>query len=388
MEYTLYVSILLLAGLAGGTLAKKLKLPSVTGYILSGLLLGPSFMNLITGEVYNNLGFVNELALGILAISVGTELHRDVIKRLGHDLAFLSIGNTFFTMGLVTLITYWMGMPLPYALVLGSLGMTVSPSGVVSMIKEKRAKGPMTQTILGMVAFDNLITILVFGVVIALVEAAESAVAASASTVLLVFLDVFLALTLGAVIGFIVAYFIRREVGNDQLLVILLAAILAAIGISNTFNLSPILTNIVLGAVITNLTNRKVLVARVINRVELPIFVIFLTLAGAHLDLAIVRTVGLIGVAYITGRFLGKYLGTFIFSHFTQLDASARKNIGFALIPQAGVAIGLATIAERSLPGASGSITGVVLTGVVFFEIVGPLLLDKALTAVNEAAQL
>lgn len=388
MEYTLYVAVLLLVGLAGGTLASKINLPAVTGYILSGLLLGPSFLNFISGEVYNNLGFVNELALGILAVSVGTELHRDVIKRLGRDLTFLSVGNTFLTMALVTAGTYWMGMPFNYALVLGALAMTVSPSGVVSMIKETRAKGPMTQTVLGMVAFDNLIAIIVFGIVIALVEAAENAVTASASTILLVFLNVLLAVLLGTAIGFAVAYFIRREIGNDQLLVILLAAILGAIGLSNTFGLSPILTNIVLGVAITNLTNRKVLVARVINRIELPIFVIFLTLAGAHLDLAIVRTVGLVGIAYVVGRFLGKYLGAFIFSHFTQLNSKARKNISFALMSQAGVAIGLATIAERSLTGSAGTITGVVLTGVVVFEIIGPLLLNRALIAVDEVGKL
>ncbi|HZK47729.1 MAG TPA: cation:proton antiporter, partial [Atopostipes sp.] len=169
MTTTLYVSLLLLVGLTGGWLTSKINLPSVTGYILSGLILGPSVLNIITGDVYNSLGFVNELALGILAISVGTELHRDMIKRLGRDLTILSVANTLLSFVLTTAFTYFLGLPITYALVLGALSMTVSPSGVVSMVKETRARGEMTQTLLGLVAFDNLITIIVFGIVVAFV---------------------------------------------------------------------------------------------------------------------------------------------------------------------------------------------------------------------------
>lgn len=126
------------------------------------------------------------------------------------------------------------------------------------------------------------------------------------------------------------------------------------------------------------------MVGQVINQMELPIFVVFLTLAGAHLDIAIFATVGLIGVAYIIGRLVGKYVGAFTAAHFTSLNKTSRKYIGFGLISQAGIAIGLATIAEQSVPGTTGIITGVVLTGVVFFEIVGPLLLASALKNTGE----
>lgn len=385
MEYSIYVAILLLVGLTGGYLASKVKLPSVTGYILSGLILGPSVFNLITAEVYQNLSFINELALGLLAISVGMELHRKVVKQLGKDLMTISVGNTLLSFILVTAATYYAGMELAYAVILGTLSMTVSPSAVVSMIKEKRARGELTQTLLGLVAFDNLITIIVFGVVTALVQASMNTGGQNAGAMIaIVFLDVLLAILLGIALGFFVSFFIRRHLKNEKLLVIILAAILLANGLSTTFGLSAILVNIALGTTITNLTSRKVLVATVIHQIELPIFVIFLTMAGAHLDVSIVATVGLIGIAYVLARFIGKFLGAFICSHFTSLSAKVRKNLGLGLVPQAGVAIGLATIAEKSLTGSAGRITGVILTGVVVFEIVGPLLLDKALTNVGE----
>lgn len=384
MTTSLYVALLLLVGLAGGSLASKINLPSVTGYILSGLILGPSVLHIITGDVYNSLGFVNELALGILAISVGTELHRDMIQRLGRDLTILSVGNTVLSFVLTTAFTSFLGLSFTYALILGALSMTVSPSGVVSMVKETRARGEMTQTLLGLVAFDNLITIIVFGIVVAFVTSVGNAGANNLSLILSVFLDILWAALIGLVSGLFVAFFIRRKLSNDRLLVIIGAAILFNSGVATVFTLSPILINIVAGAIITNLTNRKGLVTEVINRLELPVFVVFLTLAGAHLDIAIFATVGLIGVAYIVGRLVGKVLGAFAASHLTSLSKTSRNNIGLSLMPQAGIAIGLATIAEQSVPGAKGILTGVVLTGVVFFEIVGPLVLARALKNTGE----
>lgn len=384
MTTTLYVSLLLLVGLTGGWLTSKINLPSVTGYILSGLILGPSVLNIITGDVYNSLGFVNELALGILAISVGTELHRDMIKRLGRDLTILSVANTLLSFALTTAFTYFLGLPITYALVLGALSMTVSPSGVVSMVKETRARGEMTQTLLGLVAFDNLITIIVFGIVVAFVTSVGNTDANNLTLILSVFFDIIFAGLIGLGVGLFVAFFIRQMLPNDRLLVIIGAAILFNSGIATVLTLSPILINIVAGATITNLTNRRGLVSEVISRMELPIFVVFLTLAGAHLDIAIFARVGLIGMAYIGGRLIGKVLGAFAASHVTSLSQKSRQNIGLSLLPQAGIAIGLATIAEQSVPGAKGVLTGVVLTGVVFFEIVGPLILARALKNTGE----
>lgn len=387
MTASLYIALLLLTGLAGGHLATKINLPSVTGYILGGLILGPSVLGIITNEVYESLSFVNELALGILAISVGTELHRTMIKKFGKNLIILSLGNNILSGILVTGGTYLMGMPITYASILGVISMTVSPSGVATMIKEKRAKGEMTQNLLGLVAFDNLITIILFGVVIAFVETAGNIDVNEVSLIANVGLDLVFGAFIGIASGFFVSFFIRKELANDKLLVILGAAILFNSGMATVFGLAPVLVNIISGATISNLTNRKVLVAQVINRMELPIFVVFLTLAGGHLDIAIFASVGLVGVAYIIGRGFGKYFGAYIFSAFTSLNSKARRNIGFGLMPQAGIAIGLATIAEQSIPGVTGIITGVVLTGAVVFEIVGPLLVAKALDNVGESNQ-
>lgn len=387
MTYSIYIAILLLAGLGAGKLAKKIKIPTVTGYILCGLVLGPSVFNLISSDVYYNLSFINELALGMLALSVGTELHYRVFKAFGKNLMILSLGNTLFTGILVSTMTWLVGMPIQYALILGPLAMSVAPSGVVSVIKEKKAQGEMTQTLLGLVAFDNLLTILTFGIMVAFIQSLGNEATSGIVLVGMVILDILFALLIGIVSGFFVSYFIRSDTSNDKLLVLLLATLLLNSGVAAVFNLSPILTNLTAGVAISNLTSRKVLIASVLDRIELPVFILFLTLAGAHLDVAILGQVGLIGVAYIAARFLGKYFGILLFSSFTDINKKVRYNLGLGLLPHAGVAIGLASIAERSLPQVSGAITGVVLTGVVVFEIIGPLMLGNALDTVGETGQ-
>lgn len=388
MTYSLYIAVLLLAGLGAGSLAKRFKIPSVTGYIVCGLILGPSVFNLITSEVYYSLSFVNELALGMLALSVGTELHYRVFKAFGKSLVIMSLGNTLFTGVLVTLMTWLVGMPIEYALILGPLAMSVAPSGVVSVVKEKRSQGDMTQNLLGLVAFDNLLTILTFGIMVAFVQSFGNEATSGLLLVGMVIFDILLAFVIGIVSGLFVSYFIRKNATNDKLIVLLLSALLFNSGIAVVLGLSPILTNLTAGVAISNLTSRKILIATLLDRIELPIFILFLTLAGAHLDVAILGQVGLIGLAYIVARFLGKYFGIFIFSSFTGLNKKIRYNMGLGLLPHAGVAIGLASIAERTLPQVSGAITGVVLTGVVVFEIIGPLLLGKSLDNVGESGQM
>ncbi|MER2063936.1 MAG: cation:proton antiporter [Alkalibacterium sp.] len=387
MTYSLYVAILLLVGMAGGKIASKVGLPTVSGYILLGLLLGPSVLNFITGEVYGNLFFVNELALGMLAISVGTELHYRVFKTFGKNLVTISLGNAVLTVTLVTLFTWGLGLPIGYALILGTLGLTVSPAGVVEVVKDTKAEGEMTQNLLGLVAFDNLVAILSFGMMVSFVQSFGNEGASGIALVGSVLADIGFGLLIGILSGLFIAYFIRQKTSNEKLLPLMLAAILFNTGIASMFGLSPVLTNIVAGIAITNLTNRKVLVASILNRIEMPVFIVFLTLAGAHIDISVVGRVGLAGLGYIAARAAGKYFGSLFFSQFTHLDKKVRKYIGLGLFPQAGIAIGLATIAEQSLPQVSGAITGVILAGAVFFEIFGPMIVGKALNAVGEAKE-
>lgn len=384
MNATLYIGIILLVGLIGGKITSKIKLPSVTGYILFGLLLGPSFTNIVTKDMIKSFQLVNELALGILALSIGLELHRLVFKKYGKNLFMLSIGEISITFICVSTLCYFAGVSIELAIILGVLAMTVSPSGVFAIIKEYRASGKFTSNLLALVAIDNLLCIIIFGITMAVVQGLGDSNLSGAVLYLNLIKEITLAVFFGLISGLAITFVMKKRPSNSNFLVLLLGIVLLNTGIANHLHLSPLLLNMTTGATVVNLVNRKMLISSTLDRVELPIFVLFLTLAGAKLDLSIVKSVGTVGAAYILGRLFGKIGGNFIASQFTTLDNTIKKNMGMALTPQAGVVIGLSIIAEQRLPSSNGVITGIVLTGVIFFEIVGPLLLKKSLENAGE----
>lgn len=390
MSHPLYVGLILLAGLIGGNLASKLKLPSVTGFIIFGLILGPSFTNVVTKDMIKTYSFINDLNLGMLSVIIGSQLHMKILKRYGKDLIKVSIGDLLFTFIFVCFGSWLLGMDKYIAITLGILAMTVSPVGVLTVIKEHTAGHELSefsQNALTMVAIDNLLCIIIFGVVSAIIQALSGSSITGAGLILQVLRELLLAVGIGIISGSIILYLIRIKTNNNKFLVYILSFILLNTGLANYFGISALLINMTTGAIVTNFTINRALLMQTFERIELPIIIMFLTLAGAKMDLKIASSVGVIGAVYIAGRLGGKVLGSYIFSSFTNLDLKTRKNIGLALTPQAAVAIGLSIIAEQKIPTSNGIITGVVLTGVLFFEIAGPLLLSKALknTEVEES---
>jgi Kef-type K+ transport system membrane component KefB len=386
MNAPLYVSMILLLGLLGGKICTKAKLPSVTGFIIAGMILGPSFINILTEETIKSMSFVNEFALGILAISLGAELHWKTLKKYGNDLIALATGDILLTIVLVSGLSYILGLSIEISLILGVLAITVSPSGIVPVIKEYGGKGEVTQNILAMVAIDNLLGILLFGIMAAIFETFAGTVGTSIVNIFaMVFMELGGAVLLGAFSGYVIVYFIKKKTNNSQFLVILIAIILLNTGLATVFHFSALLVNIVSGIVVTNLRNRSMTLPATIDRIQLPITVMYLTLAGARIDLSVVASLAAFGGVYILGRFSGKVLGCYLFSRITKMSEKISKNVGMGLTPQAGITVGLSIIAEQKIPESKGIITGVVLTGVVFFQIIGPLLVAKALKNAGEA---
>lgn len=384
MNYPLYVSIIMLLALAGGNICMKARLPSVTGFIVVGLVLGPSFTNIINSEIVESMTFVNDLAMGILAISLGAELHWPTLKRYSKDLPPLVIGEIVLTILMVSFLSYLFGLSFQVSIILGVLAITVSPSGIVPVIQEYGGKGPLTQNLLAMVAIDNLIGIVLFGTVLALFEGFAQEAASGFGLILLVLLELMAAILIGIVVGYTLVHFIKKNVGNTQFLVILIGLILLNIGIANQFHLSAMLINMITGLVITNLRNRSMTLSATIERVQLPIIIVYMTLAGARINLGVAAALAVSGGVYIIGRFTGKVLGSYLLSGLTDLSRKVRKNIGLGLIPQAGITVGLSILAEQKIPEAQGVITGIVLTGVVFFQVLGPIMVAKALNNANE----
>jgi len=386
MNYPLYVGLILLLGLVGGRLTTRLKLPSVTGFIIVGLLLGPSFTNILSADTVTSMTFANELALGILSISLGAELHWPTLKKYGRSLPLLAVGDVLFSILFVGVGSYIFGLNIKAAVILGLLAITVSPSGVVSVIKEYESRGELSQNILAMVAIDNLIGIVLFGLVVASIESFALATGSGYNVVGVVALEFVAAIALGVFSGYAIVQVIKKKYSGSQFLVILLAVILLNTGLSNVFNLSAMLVNISSGVVITNLRNRSMSMAATLERIQLPITVMYMTLAGAKIDLSVAVSLGVLGIVYIVGRTAGKIFGCYISGRFSTLPSKVIRNVGMGLMPQAGITIGMSIIAEQKIVEARGFVTGIVLTGVIFFQIIGPLLVAKALKNANEIA--
>lgn len=384
MNTPLYIGIVLLAGLAGGKVAQLLKLPAVTGYLLAGFLLGPSVFNLITPHVNHSMVLVTEFAIGLLSISVGMELHRHVLQNNGRTLLTISLGNTAVSFVVVTLVTFLLGLPFSQAVILGVVSLTISPAGVMEIVKERKTSGEMTKTLLNLVALDNLICITLFGLVLSLVQASLQPAFVYSDVVISIVREIGLGLIVGALTGFLFAYFLEKQLLQDKLLVIIIAVIMFNNGIAAALNLSPVLMSIFSGITITNLSNNRVRVASTFERISLPVNLMFLTLSGAHIEIGIIYQVGIIGLGYILSRLIGRAGGAFLFARFTNLQEKTKQNIGLGLVPQAGIAIGLVTIAEQTLPSMTGTLSGVLLTGVIFFEVIGPLIVEKGLERCGE----
>jgi len=389
MNITLAIGLLLLAGAAGGKLARIVNLPSVTGNLVAGILIGPSVFRLVDYNVVDQMAPINELALGVIALSIGAELHWRTIQSLVADAAKVFIVEALLTCFLVFGFLALMGLPLSYALVLGIISIATAPGAIIACLRETPVSGNFSRVLLAVVALDNLLAIVLFGVVISFLEVGMAAgpEAANNAAILRAAFDIGVSVLLGIFSGFFLFATARWANSDNRILVSVLGAIMVTVGLANLWEVPALLAAIVAGAFYVNVSRKPQRISRSLLKVEDAILLAFLTLAGVKLDLAALPAVGQIGLIYIAARFIAKLLGSRLGTAFTGFPMSWKHNLGRALTPQAGVAIGLAIIAEQKSVFEPGSIMPVVLAAVVVFELVGPLMVRKALCDVGDAQQ-
>ncbi len=383
MNEVLALGIVLLVGVGGGFLAKRVNLPSVTGYLVGGILVGPSVLGLVPTDVLYQLESINQLALGVIALTIGAELRIGTLKRLGSNIGrvfLVEAGTTFIFILSATMI---LGAPFSLALILAVLGIATAPGAIMSCVREVPSRGTFCRVLLTTVALDNLMAIAAFGIAVSLLQIGPIASVGALSFIWLLLRSLLLAAVLGALTGMFLTVVSIKTQNASIILVTTLGAIMVTVGLAATTDIPALLAAMVAGSFLINASPSPQRLLRSLETVEPPILVAFLTLAGIKLDFAVLPSVGLLGLGYIIARFAGKALGSRIGAHFTDMPRSWRHNIGMALTPQAGVAIGLSIIAEQKLPFPPGTITTLILGAVVVFEIIGPVLVKRALTLTN-----
>lgn len=403
-----------LAGFYAGRLARLLRLPSLIGYMFLGVLLGPSLFDVLDQAALEHLGFVTEIALGLVAFSIGAELHLGSLRRLGYGIVSIifaeSLAAFFAVLGAIYLLTD----NLPMALIFAAVAPASAPAGTVAVIQEYRAKGSLTQALYAVVGFDDGLAIVIFGLAAALAKnlLLDAAVGSSAdllSSMAGPCLEILESVVVGVVLGFFFCLLVRRLEQGAELLVMILGTVLLATGVAAQFHLSLILTNMVIGFVLVN-TRREELThrtTRALQQVMLFLFILFFCLAGAHLRVQELGRLGLVGVVYIFARSAGLIGGSRLGARLGRVEARIKNWIGLGILSQAGVAIGLSLIIQQEFgelatrhaaafaaltatrpeldPMTIGAsvITTITATCIVF-EIIGPILTKVALTKAGE----
>jgi Kef-type K+ transport system membrane component KefB len=405
----LHISGLTLLGAAtivafyAGRVARRIKLPSLIGYMIIGVILGPSVLHLLDEPSMERLSFITEIALGFVAFSIGAELNLSALKRLGAGVGSIILAESFGAFIVVAIAVYLLTRDLPLSLIFGSMAPASAPAGTVAVIQECRAKGSLTKTLYAVVGFDDGLAIIIFGFSAALAKNLLIAEASGASEGILGALlapakEIGLSFVVGGIAGLLFYRLVRRLQSARDILIVVFGVILVCTGLSIRWHLSLILTNMVVGFVLANARHESLL-----NRVTSPLlevmpllFVLFFCLAGAHLQLSALPALGTIGVVYIIGRSVGLIGGARLGAKFGHVEEKVKKYVGLGILSQAGVAIGLSLIvkheftqldARYNLPHAleiGSSVLATITATCIFFEIIGPILTKVALKKAGE----
>ncbi len=381
------IAIVLLLGLAGGRLARIIKMPMVVGYLIMGVLLSPSILHIIPNQLNNELEVVRVLGLGMIALMIGSELEIKKMKDVARAVFTITIVQIAGAFVLVFLAMYYLvKLPLPISLLLGALATATAPAATVAVIKEYKAKGPLTRMLLGVVALDDAACIILFGIVIAIVAMIFSGEAITFQTMLEPFKEVFFSGLLGVITGLLLVFSLRLSQNRQQSLVILLAFTLLNSGAAYLLGLSPLLVNMVTGFVAVNIYEDSA-VFQYLEDVELPIFIMFFTLTGATLHLNALWNNWVPAAVSLVARGVGKVGGAFLGARLSGAEKTVQKYLGYAMFSKAGVTVGLLMIIQQRFPEIAVAMTAIVLAEITVCELIGPMGTRYALIASGEARQ-
>ena len=368
----LSIAIMLASGFLLTRITKRLHLPNVTGYIIAGVIIGPWCLNLVPSEYINQMDFVTDLALAFIAFGVGKYFRLSSLKANGKNMVILTLFESLTAGVFITTAMLLLGLSLSFSLLLGAIGCATAPASTIMTIRQYKAKGPFIDTILQVVALDDAVALVAFSVCAAFVQASSGTGSVTVSQIALPVLFNVAALAIGAVSGAVLSRLIHKRRSKDHSLVLACVTIMGVAGICTSMNVSPLLACMASGTAYVNASGNKHLFKQ-LNQFTPPLLVMFFVLSGMRLAIPSLAAAGLIGVIYFLSRIAGKYAGSSIGAAVIHASPEIRRYFGLALIPQAGVSIGLAVLGQRMLPTESGlMLSTIILSSGLLYEMVGP----------------
>lgn len=417
-QILLSLSIALLAGLLLSRLAKLMKFPAVTAYLVAGILVGPFLLGRLAIGASNpvHLGIakedieafkiISEVALGFIAFSIGNEFRLSDLKKNGKAATVVGIFQAVVATLIVDTVLIIIAVAtnetiitIPAAIVLGAIASATAPAATLMVVKQYKAKGPLTDILLPIVAIDDAVGLVLFSVSFGVAKALASGAGISVVSVLVnPLLEVVLSLLLGAIMGFLFHLCERFFHSRSKRLAVSVTFVLLTVALSMIkiplgsgegsveIGFSSLLVCMMLGTVFCNICDFSVELMDRVDRWTAPLFVLFFVISGAELDLTVFTGIGivLVGIAYILARSAGKYLGAFSSSKFMKCDKPIVKYLGITLLPQAGVALGMAYTANEELGDMGSVILQITLFAVLIYELIGPMLTKISLQKAGE----
>lgn len=376
------IAIMLLCGFLMTRITKKLKLPNVTAYIVTGILIGPFCLNLIPQTIITGTEFLADIALAFIAFSTGEFFKFSKLKKNAGKVVIIALAEALTASLFVFILTFWiLRLNLAFSIVLAALASATAPASTMMTIRQTQAKGDFVDTLLQVVAYDDIVALLAYSIAISVAVSSSTGAALGIWDIILPILKNLGVLTLGGVFGLLMKLLIQKKRSTDNRLIIAIALLFAFCGICAAMDVSPLLGCMSMGTVYINITDDDKLFKQ-LNYFSPPILLLFFVRSGLSFDLnALIKPSGaiggvpllLIGVLYFIVRILGKYAGAFFGCLSVKKPKETRNYFGLALIPQAGVAIGLAAIGARTLGGESGNaLQTVILASSVLYELIGP----------------
>tara|TARA_R110000850_G_scaffold85842_1_gene185112 strand:- start:1109 stop:2275 length:1167 start_codon:yes stop_codon:yes gene_type:complete len=377
-QFLLTTGAILLLGLLTSTLASRTRLPRVTLLLLFGILIGGEMLDLIPEVFSARFSIIADMTLLMVGFLLGGRLTRDLLKETASEVFWISICAALTTAGLVSLGLIFAGVPREVAIILGCIASATAPAAILDVVMEHGVESKFSRLLLSIVALDDLWSLILFGVGVSAVKTLNGA-SGEISFLWIATREIGGAVLLGIALGLPAAYLTGRVKKGQPVLSEALGLVFVCGGLAIWLGFSYLIASMVMGAVIANMARHHEYPFHAIEGIEWPFMVIFFVLAGASLDLESLAGIGLIGSLYIVCRALGKWLGARVGSELSRTDRMTKNWMGFALLPQAGVAIGMALVASNQFPAYQQVLLSIVISSTVVFEIAGPVFTSLAL---------
>ena len=409
MQTLLLLALALFAGLLMTRLFVKFRLPDVTAYLVAGILIGPCVLGRLgvpclgfnTSEQVDSLSMISDVALGFIAFAIGHEFRLSALKQTGKQATIIGIlqavvATIFVDLSLVALHFIMPDLlPMPVAVTLGAIAAATAPAATLMVVRQYKAKGPVTDVLLPVVALDDAVGLVIFAVSFGIAQSMKNGTTHIAALIIEPLMEVFLSIVFGGLVGLGLTWLERFFHSHRNRNALIVGSVVLTVAVSQlkipigpfTFGFSSLLVCMMLGTVFCNFCPLSEDLMLQADRWSGPAITLFFVLSGAALDFSVFAdlSVVLIGVVYILFRSLGKILGAHWSSCLAKSPATVRKYLGITLLPQAGVALGMCATAYRVLGGAEGTlIRNIVLFSVLIYELVGPSLTKWALTKAGD----